>query len=1047
MTSNESPIEGNSDSSSDNTSDTDIFSASAVEQLRAKVYPDDWSFIPVAGKATYVKSWAQRRMTFDELMQEYDKDHRYRGLGVITGEASGGLIALDIDGLTAAARLKAAIGEENYEKRGRETTMAWTSGKRGRRQILWKVPAALVPQLRDFNTLILRETGDWEPGTGDKNRVKRVDDQPAYEEVVLRFNRCQSVLPGSPRPGSNYRRYRWLSYNEGRPADAPRWLIELLLPHCKPVTWLNSDDQKQLNETHGDTAVPPPQIRGWFFKEEVQALLRPKLRDLIYKHPVFDEYGWLDKEGGEAHWMSGCPWHKSESGTAFQVNKNSGVWYCHACAVGGDVLKFVHAAKTNDPYAENPTGPTLEGYVAEIAGKLGFTYPDDVLPTQRVANKVPTAQDLEGLYKECRKIDKATPNKEQARLLMWAHAQVSGFYLFKNGREIYDSYKRFYIGELTADIKVQTPEQLGAITETDYIIPDFLRCPSSVMFHARGGLGKTKLALALARKVGHGEPTRIRGADFAPTTTGKVLLLGNDMTPSGYVAYLKQQGIDIQGRDSHWMKAVWNWDVEQELELIDLLNELQPKLVIIDSLSSASNNAAHSENDKEYARTVYDMARFNGVQFPPTCFLWIHHNKKDGTTFRGTDVLRNAVDDTWELKELETEEQEAFPAGSKILQIGKSRGMRDGARFLVSENFEELLTFSDLTPLEERRQGTGDVTGPSLVLSLLKAASEPMTATEIKLGIDARVQGSGSGDGPVSRRTVQRWIKKWIEAKLIAEAGWREAERAGRKEPQYRWAGCDVASQTESQTISFLAQVFGGGGEGRPPESGNPLERDCVVNSVSAASASSESLPAQGVSETNNWRHGSSIPDGSEGSVVNYSEGESPSHGLGVGTGGLSAGLPKSSTSFGESGITAIPEKALELATSASELTTQGGETTSLEGENGIELIPNSQKLVDDFDGCRQLSEGEIPENPSAARGLAERELTTQTGLSPSTRARARAGARDEQEQEPEELDIEAILALEPCADEENVAAFSGLEPEACRPTPFPHREGLGMVA
>lgn len=1002
----------------DNTSETEILSAPAVEQLKAGVYPDDWSFLPVAGKATYVRSWAQRRMTFDELMQEYDKDSRYRGLGVITGEASGGLIALDIDGLTAAARLKAAIGEENYEKRGRETTMAWTSGKRGRRQILWKVPAALVPQLRDFNTLILRETGDWEPGTGDKNRIKRVDDQPAYEEVVLRFNRCQSVLPGSPRPGSNYRRYRWLSYNEGRPADAPRWLIELLLPHCKPVTWLNSDDQKQLNETHGDTAVPPPQIRGWFFKEEVQALLRPKLRDLIYKHPVFDEYGWIDKEGGEAHWMSGCPWHKSESGTAFQVNKNSGVWYCHACAVGGDVLKFVHAAKTNDPYAENPTGPTLEGYVAEIAGKLGFTYPDDVLPTQRVANKVPTAQDLEGLYKECRKIDKATPNKEQARLLMWAHAQVSGFYLFKNGREIYDSYKRFYIGELTADIKVQTPEQLGAITETDYIIPDFLRCPSSVMFHARGGLGKTKLALALARKVGHGEPTRIRGADFAPTTTGKVLLLGNDMTPSGYVAYLKQQGIDIQGRDSHWMKAVWNWDVEQELELIDLLNELQPKLVIIDSLSSASNNAAHSENDKEYARTVYDMARFNGVQFPPTCFLWIHHNKKDGTTFRGTDVLRNAVDDTWELKELETEEQGDFPAGSKILQIGKSRGMRDGARFLVSENFEELLTFSDLTPLEERRLGTGDVTGPSLVLSLLKEASEPMTADEIKYGIDTRVQGSGSGDGPVGRRTVQRWIKKWVAAKLIAEAGWRPSETS-RPVPMYRWAGCDVKSQAESQTISFLAQVFGGGGEGRPPESGNPLERDCVAKSQNPTSESSGSVPAQGVSAEGDLATQGST---SEGCVAKSRGVESQSHCLGVGTVGLSPGLPKSSTSFGESGITAIPEKAQDLATSAQNLATQGGETTSLGGENGIALIPNSQKLVEDFDGCRQVQGSENAENPSAATSNGERDLATQTGLSPSTRARACAGARDEQEQEPEpeELDIEAILALEPCADEEN---------------------------
>ena len=984
-----------------------------MEQLKAGVFPSNWVFLPVAGKATYVRSWAQSRMTLPELEQEYVKDSRYRGLGVITGEASGGLIALDIDGLTAAARLKAAIGEENYEKRGRESSMSWTSGKRGRRQILWKVPAALVPQLREFNTLILRENGEWEPGTGDKNRIKRADDQPAYEEVVLRFNRCQSVLPGSPRPGSNYKRYHWLNYNEGRPADAPRWVVELLLQQCKPVTWLNSDDQKQLGETHGETAVPPAQIRGWFFGENVQRLLQPKLRDLIFKHPVFDEYGWNERPGANEQWMSGCPWHKSESGTAFQVAPSSGVWCCHACGNGGDVLKFVHAARTNDPYAENPTGPTLEGYVAEIAGKLGFKYPDDVLPTQRVANKVPTPEDLEELYKKCRQIDKKNTNKEKARMLMWAEAQQSAFYLFKSGTDIYDSYRRYYTGELTPAAEVQTIAQLEAIKESDYLIPDFVRTGSSIMLHARGGLGKTKVALALARTIGQGCSTRIRGSDFTPTSTGKVLLLGADMSSAQYIDYLKQQGIDVKGADHHWMKVAWDWEIDQQLELIDLLNEHQPKLVIIDSLSSVSNNAAHGENDQEYARTVYDMSRHNGRLFPPTCFMWIHHNRKDGTTFRGTDVLRNAVDDTWELMTIPEEEQGSYAPGSKILQIGKSRGMRDGARFIVKESLEECITIEDLASLVEHRQGTGDMTGPSMVRKVLKEDG-PLTADEVKAKVDGLVLGIGNPeDKLVSLSTIKRWLKREVAAATAEVCGMsKPSEKGGRPAPLYRWKGVDPTGVNAPITPELIDQLWGAA---VPPESGNESEREDDQNPPSTASASSGSVPAQGISAEGRFRSSSEISGESEGRDRNL---DGPGS-LTPGTGGPTAGLPKSSTSSVDSGISAIPNDPQEFRSneadsyqrdteSAPRFRSQGVETASSGGQNGISLIPNGQKLVEDFGSDRNLSAPENAETPSGTVDSGSGRF--RSNLPPlSLHACGRVGAGEELDPELQELlDLEA---------------------------------------
>ena len=53
-----------------------------------------------------------------------------------------GLI-VDIDGPTADARYKELAGDE-YEAWGEETTAAFTSGREGRRQKLWYVPASMV---------------------------------------------------------------------------------------------------------------------------------------------------------------------------------------------------------------------------------------------------------------------------------------------------------------------------------------------------------------------------------------------------------------------------------------------------------------------------------------------------------------------------------------------------------------------------------------------------------------------------------------------------------------------------------------------------------------------------------------------------------------------------------------------------------------------------------------------------------------------------------------------------------------------------------------
>ncbi|NDC90062.1 MAG: hypothetical protein EB075_14905, partial [Bacteroidetes bacterium] len=119
---------------------------SALQWVRQGVFPEEWALIPVAGKDTYVKEWPSKKRSRVDVEALYQTDSRYRGFGVVTGELSGGLLAVDIDGPKADERFRAITGEA-YEALGEETTMSWTSGRPGRRQILYRVPAYMVQQL------------------------------------------------------------------------------------------------------------------------------------------------------------------------------------------------------------------------------------------------------------------------------------------------------------------------------------------------------------------------------------------------------------------------------------------------------------------------------------------------------------------------------------------------------------------------------------------------------------------------------------------------------------------------------------------------------------------------------------------------------------------------------------------------------------------------------------------------------------------------------------------------------------------------------------
>lgn len=762
----------------------------AIDLLREDAFPHWWTFVPVAGKATYVPEWTTRPLTREACIEAYKTNRAYAGLGVVTGKFSGGLIAVDIDGPTADERYRAYVGDE-YEALGEETTMSWGSGKPGRRQILYRVPDYMLDELEHIKKLILRvEDGEWYEGQSDTERAPG-DDAPLtgdkeYEEVVLRFNHCQSVVPGSPHPETG-RLYRWFNYNSKEVALAPDWVMDVLRGYRKPVRLFNDAQQKELDAELGETVIPSRQIRGWFFKDEVQARLVPRLEELIFRHETFDAYGWKNRGGKKPQRMSGCPWHGGKSGTAFQYAVESGCWDCKACGVGGDVLTFVHAVRTKNKHAGKPQGPDLEVYVAEIAEALGYDYPECARAVHVTTKEVPVKR-LSGkeFFEEAEKIDNEYDNAELGDYHLMELVRDSGLgNVYRSGPQVRAALERFKMHEeQVVEDPLWQEKQLG---QREYLIPDFISKPSSIMLHARGGMGKTRLAVLLSKIVGQQLPMKVRGLTVQPTTSGNVLFIGNDMSMTDYAEYFYQQGVDSAGPDS-WMKFKPHWQQSQYRVLLRWLEELKPVLVVVDSLTSVSTMIAAKEYEKEYANTLYRLARENGTVFPPTTFLWIHHNTKDGTKFRGTDTLRNAVHETWELKELTEEEQAEYGAGALILEIDKSRGMRGGDRFLIREDIEEALSIEDLTPtITRENRGLGDEKPRTVVLGILKETKSAMTVKELRYELNSRLMGRRGGDTCVSARTVQRWVKVWVTAGLVEEAFVRQTgSKRGRPEPTYR---------------------------------------------------------------------------------------------------------------------------------------------------------------------------------------------------------------------------------------------------------------------
>ncbi len=182
-------------------------------------FPINWALTPVKEKRPLRPDWQHENPLARDILLDLLENGQtlkssqgkpwhchWTGIGLRLGTISGGLLAIDADGPLAEAKL------QELSQGHLPPTVSWTSGKVGRRQILYQIPSE----------------------NHDKIKTLKLDCGEG-QHLEFRWDGCQSVLPPSLHPETG--QYQWLvSPSEQNVAEAPPWLLDFLLKQQQPHT-------------------------------------------------------------------------------------------------------------------------------------------------------------------------------------------------------------------------------------------------------------------------------------------------------------------------------------------------------------------------------------------------------------------------------------------------------------------------------------------------------------------------------------------------------------------------------------------------------------------------------------------------------------------------------------------------------------------------------------------------------------------------------------------------------------------------------------------
>jgi replicative DNA helicase len=201
-------------------------------------------------------------------------------------------------------------------------------------------------------------------------------------------------------------------------------------------------------------------------------------------------------------------------------------------------------------------------------------------------------------------------------------------------------------------------------TVREWILHGFLPKGVTVAVHARGGVGKTRLAYDMLYSLLQG--TSWNG--FPSISDRRAIIIQTDESAGDMLDALKRRGFNA---DMQNIRYKTRWTVEHIPHLRAEIEEFKPEVIVIDSITSVNRHSLFSENDVQYARPILklkDLAQQCGCTI-----ILVHHSSKAGEA-RGTSAIFNSVSEVWKL---EKDASDKSPDSTKrLLTIEKSRSRR-----------------------------------------------------------------------------------------------------------------------------------------------------------------------------------------------------------------------------------------------------------------------------------------------------------------------------------------------------------------------------------
>jgi archaellum biogenesis ATPase FlaH len=597
------------------------------------ILPEEWSYLVIPKKGTVLIGRDGKRHTYcgkrawggttnsyckSELLAELARLDYVEAVGFKPGPQSDGVVVLDIDLAGARDKLIETYGElpETFEVR---STKGGGCGK-----------------------LLYRIEDHW----FNKIKGRQLRNDLGYEILWGRASNAVIVgeYPGKPERNIPAGTYEWLGTPD-QIAPAPQWLIDEMRREFQKDNRLTDDGSRFLPKDWDTSYRTEAQLvevirlalsvipNGGQHSEDQWSRIGSAIYSVLPNErglALWEEWSRQDRDYQE-EWENGNPcadrWAKGFVGT---VKLGSLVRMAASELAGSD----------NDEQAIRYWIRKHFGSHAEANQRVEVLTPEDFqLPNDLAERYLKATQNKVGyellltVNNFCRSY-KIRHDKLEKLVRTWRTEQRQQSNPYRECatlREMLEIYNRRVPGE-------------------DFLIPGLLPMGAVVMLYADGGSGKTLLANYLAALVGNAID-QAQSWGKLHIQGGRVLYLQSDQGAERalfQVSGLLQDHPLMAGSDNVRMK--FGWDASRLLELIDWIEEWEPKLLVVDSLFHINRTSMAEEKDAAYAHVLDDLREL--AETYGLAVLVIHHVNHGGA-MRGSKKLRDNCDEVWALKRLE----------------------------------------------------------------------------------------------------------------------------------------------------------------------------------------------------------------------------------------------------------------------------------------------------------------------------------------------------------------------------------------------------------